>query len=254
MSAIVYPSTLPGPSVSVVTPAERRLLSDLTGGPQQARGLQSDYLAQQAVEWEILTAAEAAAFGSWWADSLTYGGAWFASTWPAPQGWVSIVRRFIGAPKWQHLHGGFWKVTAQVLVRGRGLAPVAPDMVNLDGLLNAGSSSGVGVVLSGLDPAGVYYLSEPTGQILTAWRPNAVGHSDTYENVFSVTSSLGTTTFGTIGSVTPSGGLGYTSAEAARAAFPGGSITGASSYTFWINDYPNFDNDMGLSIRVQRGY
>ena len=57
MTSIVYPATLPGPSVSMVTPAERRLLSDLTGGPQQARGLQRDYLATQRVEWALLTSA-----------------------------------------------------------------------------------------------------------------------------------------------------------------------------------------------------
>lgn len=39
MTAVVYPPSLPGPSVGSVTPAERRLLSDVTGGPQQARSL-----------------------------------------------------------------------------------------------------------------------------------------------------------------------------------------------------------------------
>ena len=57
MVAVVFPITLPGPSVSVVTPAERRLLSDVTGGPQQARGVQRDYLATQRVEWALLTSA-----------------------------------------------------------------------------------------------------------------------------------------------------------------------------------------------------
>ena len=68
MSALTYPSTLPGPSVSAVTPAERRLLSDVR--PQQVRGLQRDYLATQRVEWDILTAAEAAEFDAWWNDTL----------------------------------------------------------------------------------------------------------------------------------------------------------------------------------------
>lgn len=125
MTAIVYPSSLPGPSLSAVTPAERRLLSDVAGGPQQARGLQRDYLATQRVEWDILDATEAAEFNAWWNDTLTQGGAWFASTWPAPQGWVSIVRRFVGTPQWTHLPGGFWRVSATVKVRGRGLPPEA---------------------------------------------------------------------------------------------------------------------------------
>ena len=122
--AIVFPTTLPTPSVSSVTPAERRLLSDLTGGPQQARGLQRDYLATQRVEWALLTADEADAFNGWWRVTLTSGGAWFASTWPAPQGWVSIVRRFVGAPQWTHLPGGMWHVSASVQVRGRGMPPM----------------------------------------------------------------------------------------------------------------------------------
>ena len=125
MTAIIYPSTLPGPSVSAVTPTERRLLSDLTGAPQQARGLQRDYLATQHVEWAVLSASEAAMFYEWWKNTLTYGGAWFASTWPAPQGWVSIARRFIGAPAWTNLPGGFWRVSAEVQVRGRGELPFA---------------------------------------------------------------------------------------------------------------------------------
>lgn len=131
MIASVYPATLPGPSVSSVTPAERRLLSDVTGGPQQARGVQRDYLGTQRIEWGLLDPTQAAALDSWWKLTLSYGGAWFASTWPAPQGWTSIVRRFIGAPQWAHLPGGYWRASAQVQVRGRGLPPVFNNTVLL---------------------------------------------------------------------------------------------------------------------------
>lgn len=123
MAVVVYPSTLPGPSLSQVTPAERRLLSDVSGGPQQARGVQRDYLAMQRVEWNLLSAAQADEFNVWWRDTLVQGGSWFTSTWPAPQGWVSVVRRFMGVPQWSHMGGGFWRVSAQVQVRGRGMAP-----------------------------------------------------------------------------------------------------------------------------------
>lgn len=123
MPVVSYPTTLPNPSVSSVAPAERRLLSDVTGGPQQARGVQRDYLGTQGVEWSLLSATDAASLDLWWRTTLTYGGAWFASTWPAPQGWVSAVRRIVGAPQWAHLPGGFWKVTATVQVRGVGMAP-----------------------------------------------------------------------------------------------------------------------------------
>ena len=123
MALVVFPSTLPGPSVSAVTPAERRLSSDVSGGPQQFRGVQRDYLGMQSIEWDSLDATQAAALDTWFNATLTSGGAWFASTWPAPQGWVSLVRRFIGAPVWSHRPGGFWHVSARVQVRGRGLAP-----------------------------------------------------------------------------------------------------------------------------------
>lgn len=119
---VVFPADLPGPALSSVSLSERRVLSDLTGGPEQARGIQRDYLGTQDAEWDLLTPSEALEFDTWW-TSLTYGGQWFASTWPAPQGWVSLTRRFMGVPAWEHLPGGFWKVTAKFQVRGRGLPP-----------------------------------------------------------------------------------------------------------------------------------
>lgn len=122
MAAVAYPVSLPGPSQASVVPAERRLLSDVSGGPQQARGVQRDYLATQRVEW-FFSASDAAVFADWWKVILVSGGAWFAATWPAPQGWVSLVRRFVGAPQWTHLPGGFWRVNAQILIRGRGVFP-----------------------------------------------------------------------------------------------------------------------------------
>jgi hypothetical protein len=124
MTVVSFPVNLPGPSVSTVDPAERRILSDVNGGPQQARSVQRDYLGTQRLEWKLLSATEAASFDAWWKSTLTDGGAWFSSTWPSPQGWVALIRRFIGVPQWTHLPGGFWRVNAQVQVRGQGLAPI----------------------------------------------------------------------------------------------------------------------------------
>lgn len=123
MADLTYPLALPGPSLSAVTPAERRVSSDVTGGPQQFRGLQRDYLGTQQAEWGLLSAADALAFDAWWKSNLQYGGGWFASTWPAPQGYGALVRRFIGAPQWSFIAGGFWRVTARFEVRGRGILP-----------------------------------------------------------------------------------------------------------------------------------
>ena len=183
MAAAVYPATLPGPSVSAVAPAERRLLSDLTGGPQQARGLQRDYLATQHVEWAVLSVSEAAAFDDWWKNTLTYGGAWFASTWPAPQGWISIGRRFIGAPQWTHLPGGFWKVSAQVQVRGRGAMPTRQSIGTVNG--TAAPAGGDGIVLI-TPPAraaagdAIVLITLHNGSALSvgAWGPTMVNTTD----------------------------------------------------------------------------
>lgn len=125
MSSTAYPSTLPGPSAVAVTSAERRLLSDVTGGPQQTRGLQRDYLANEQIEWTF-SANEAAIFQAWWRTDLIYGGRWFASTWPTPAGWVATARRFKGAPTWSLMAVDAWRVAAQCEVRGRGLLPQTP--------------------------------------------------------------------------------------------------------------------------------
>lgn len=181
MTAIIFPAALPNPSVSVLTPAERRLLSDVTGGPQQARGLQRDYLATQRVEWAILTDAEADALNTWWRDTLTSGGAWFASIWPVPQGWVSVARRFVGAPQWSHLPGGFWKVAAQVQVRGRGLDPRVCFYENFSSGLapytvTSGSVGIFGIVTTAYGPSlrvapqsgGSAYMQRPLGGTIVA--------------------------------------------------------------------------------------
>lgn len=120
MAQSAYPATLPPPSLAIVTPAERRLLSDLGGGPQQARGVQRSYVATQRVEF-VFSAAEAAIFDAWWKTDLDFGGAWFMAAWPAPQGFANSARRFIGVPQWRYLPGGSWRVTAQVLVQTRAL-------------------------------------------------------------------------------------------------------------------------------------
>ena len=244
MAAVIYPSSLPDPSVSIVTPAERRSLSDLPGGPRQVRSLQRDYLATQRVEWSALTADEAAILHAWWTDTLTHGGAWFASTWPCPQGWVSIVRRFMGAPQWTHLPGGIWRVSAEVQVRGRGMFPDDNVLltVDLDAVGNAGTTPAVGQWLIGLNPLTAYTLSLPAGLTHVAWARNTAAtewlHNFRVTDEFDVETEFGT---GTV----------YGSASAARAAFPGGVISGASAYRFWIPDNEPVDNHDGLSIRVE---
>lgn len=123
MPALTYPATLPSLITAPVTPAERRLLSDVIGGPQQARGVQRDYLATRQVEWGPFTRAQAEEFERWWRETLVYGGAWFSATWVSPQGRVPLVYQFAEPPKWVYVADGIWRVSAALHVRGRGLVP-----------------------------------------------------------------------------------------------------------------------------------
>ena len=243
MSAIVYPVGLPGPQQSAVFPGERRLLSDVTGGPQQARGVQRDYLATQRLEW-FFSVAEALAFDQWWKGTLAQGGAWFASTWPAPQGWVSLIRRFIGAPTWTHVPGGFWRVSAQVQMRGRGLPPQAYVNVDLDAIVNAGTSSAVGVTIAGLDPLTTYSVSQPSGRRFGAW--SALTPALWENGRLNVTTAGGTMVLGSAAATY------FATPQLARDAFNARneSISGYASYTLWINDTPVADNLGGLSLAI----
>lgn len=122
MSTLTYPSSLPCPRSSTVTPAERRSLSNASR-PREARALARDRLEIEKIEFPPMTPVEFAAFRHWWEHALVMGGAWFAADWPLPRGVVTAVRKFIGAPVWLYIPGGFWKITATCQVRGRGEVP-----------------------------------------------------------------------------------------------------------------------------------
>lgn len=117
--------------------------------------------------------------------------------------------------------------------------------VNLDAVTNAGTTSAVGVVLSGLDPALTYSITQPPGGAHAAWLQNSDG---LYKNHFRITAPDGSVTLaGTTAAIS----FGYPTPEDARAAFPGASVTGHSSYTFWIYDTPTGDNSGGLTLRLR---
>lgn len=114
--------------------------------------------------------------------------------------------------------------------------------VNVDGVINGGTSSAVGVTLSGLSAGASYALTMPSGLTYTAWNKNNA--LNRWSHDVTVTAGGVDTLYGTT--------LEYANAEAARAAFPGATITGHTSYTFWINDTPSSDNAGGLSIVVTK--
>lgn len=131
MPAILYPSALPCPVVSVTKPAERRSLSDLPG-QRQSRLLSRGYLATERVEW-VLKQSQADALRAWYDTTLHGGGAWFAAEWPSPQGgWLD--RRFTAPLQWSYIHAGTdkrtWRVAGECEVRpymsGTGRLPDPP--------------------------------------------------------------------------------------------------------------------------------
>ena len=118
--AVIWPTSLPGPSSIMLEPAERRHVSTITdNGIQQASGKQTDYLADENVRFEF-TATQAVIFQSLWKSDLLYGGAWFGAQWPCahyPTGYG--VRRFKGDPSWRLIGHEYWEVTCKMQLRGR---------------------------------------------------------------------------------------------------------------------------------------
>lgn len=116
--AIDYPAGLPVPQTSVISPIERRALSneDL---PREARARSRDRLQFERATW-VMTDAQANLFRSWWETDLTDGAAWFNATWPVPEGLVEKQHCFRTQPAYAFIPGGFWKISAILEVRGRG--------------------------------------------------------------------------------------------------------------------------------------
>lgn len=117
-----YPDALPGPISAPIQSAERRMLSSLPGA-RQSRALSRDRLAGQELQFWF-SHEQCAVFTDWLENTLVDAGAWFAASWPIPQGGVG-VRKFIGAPSYPRFYPGFgWLVSAVCEVRGRGDLPV----------------------------------------------------------------------------------------------------------------------------------
>jgi hypothetical protein len=134
-------------------------------------------------------------------------------------------------------------------------------IIDLDAITNAATTA-TGGLTAGIDietelgatlaSTDTIRVSLPTGQTYVAWSPWGVP-------------ALGGTNTGSANrfNVIPDGVAGdmfqvatntvYDGYEAARAGFGVHTFTGASSYTFYINDSPTADNSGGLSIRVEQG-
>lgn len=121
--AINYPSFLPTPQRSTVSPAEARQLSD-PRLPVFARAISTENRQFESLQWPAMSSADHEALMAWWKDDLVYGGAWFNATWPLPRGRVPAVRQFVKAPRRVYAGGGMWRTTAVCEVRGLGVQVV----------------------------------------------------------------------------------------------------------------------------------
>lgn len=124
------------------------------------------------------------------------------------------------------------------------------EVVDLDATQDGGGNATAGLAngktLSGFDASDYIRLTLPTGQTWVAWENHGNPTNDSL-HTFRVIKDGDTGDVVTVGD----GKDDYANSEAARSAFPGAFLTGASSYTFYIHDTPLADNTGGLSILVE---
>lgn len=119
---LVYPASLPTPTVADYQPDERRVLS--TGRPFESRAIQLDEVAVRQIMLPALTEAQATTLKTWGEGDLDFWANWFAATWPLPQGRVQAVYAWLGPPRFDNVPGGYWRVSGAVELRGVGMPPV----------------------------------------------------------------------------------------------------------------------------------
>lgn len=119
---VIYPDTLPHPEVGQFTPRERRAINR-----EFMRPISRDRAGTRSVAFTF-TPVQAREFREWYQEWVTMGGGMFAAPWPMPWGRGPHVFRFVEPPTWQLIGGGidgqgYWRVTADVELRGRGELP-----------------------------------------------------------------------------------------------------------------------------------
>jgi hypothetical protein len=136
-------------------------------------------------------------------------------------------------------------------------------IIDLDAVTN-GATGATGGLTAGVDvetelsatisATDIIRVSLPTGQTYVAWSPwgvpspaNTAGHTGSLNRFNVIPGGVAGDMF------TVSNETVYDGYEAARAAFGVHTVTGATSYRFYIQDTPVSDNSGGLSIRVEQG-
>lgn len=124
MPLVVYPGTLPPPSVpweSLLRPRAAR--SSLPGNPRARRRWSDQIEDVVAASW-VYSVAEMAIWREWWSATLIDGQLWFAAVAPGAGGFVERVMRYRPASvRVQPFGGGGCRVSAQLEVRGRSAPP-----------------------------------------------------------------------------------------------------------------------------------
>lgn len=247
MAAISYPFTLPGPQKWTIKGTDRRASSELRQPSSSLRTRSRDKGSVVSAEW-VYDSTQMGDWKSWFEATLVKGQKWFAIDCPGAYPSMRVARYILSTVRRQNLGNGVFLVSCDIDVRGRGVPPSFPDyLVDLDGIVNAGTSSSVGVSISGLDASATYAVTQPDGRLYGAW--SALTSSVTWENGrLQVTTASGTIQLG------DNVATYFATPALARASFNarGETITGSTSYRFWILDTPVVDNLGGLSLLIQR--
>jgi uncharacterized phage protein (TIGR02218 family) len=115
----------------------------------------------------------------------------------------------------------------------------------------------VGILVSGFAPADILRLSQPLGQTFEGWQPNFPTHTQWLNEFDVILDGNPAQSFRVSGTgISPSSsmhGAIYATAADARAAFGVQTLTGASTYLFYIDDNPIADNTHGVSVLVEKG-
>jgi hypothetical protein len=243
--AAIFPASLPWFTRFVLSPAGQRAATKPPKHVQQRANTTSGW-AMAEVSW-VFFEEQRATFETWFRDDLNRGASWALMKLPITPGGIagdcySAVRFPAGYSKTLVVNG-LWRVSAQIVIRDRFECAVPSYRVDLHCENNAGGSSAVGVVLSGLSASKTYRLTLTAG----GWSRHDLDADNgglTWFHEFRVTHAGGEEV---IGSATA-----YATAAAALAAFVPETITGYTSYTFWLFDNVLGDNRGGLSILIEQ--
>lgn len=217
------------------------------------------------VFWEVLfrfTTEEAQRFWSWFDHNLMRGALWFTLPIRTEFGLAEHECHFMpdGLLPVREV-GELWEYTATITSR-RLLSPDGSIYVELSnaGFNNNGATSAVGTLVRNLDPATTYILSLPQYKAFTgvSYWPSDTSTISGFPPAGQYWGNRVFVTDATVSDQGPGGAntyafgtaTGYPDGESARLAFPGGTITGSSSYKFWFYDPNPGDNRGGLSLKL----